>query len=67
MDNVSLVGGTPFGALVAAIASVIISKDKVLPAESIWNGEVWKFWLAVISLGIMAAIIFVTMVSVFQM
>ena len=63
--NISLVGSTSFGALLATIVSVIITKGQVFPSQ-FWNLEIWKFWLAEIALGVMVGIISVTMVSAVQ-
>lgn len=60
-SDVSLVGGTPSGAAVSTLISLIVTKGRVHP-DLFWEEEMWKFWLAVIGQGAGIGIVFVAMV-----
>eukprot|EP00956_Cyclotella_meneghiniana_P009038 scaffold12408_cov22-Cyclotella_meneghiniana.AAC.1 len=58
--DVSLVGGTPLGAAISTMISLIILRGQVSP-NLFWEEEMWKFWLAVVGQGAGIGIAFVAL------
>jgi drug/metabolite transporter (DMT)-like permease len=60
--DISVVGGTPFGAAISVILSAIKTRGRIFPGL-FWDTDIWKFWLALLAQGFSIGIILVTEVS----